>query len=79
MMAGFLKWFSSRTLTRSGQTAPLEISTSEESGDPSLMAVINRTTSPLPFAQSGVHPPIVRAPSARTAQTLTAFMAFLHD
>jgi hypothetical protein len=56
------------------------MTTSESNGLPLLIAVISSITGELLFfAQSGVHPPMDRALSAKTARTTTDFMAFLHN
>src|SRR5712691_12795011 len=75
---GFLPWFSTRKLVKSGHTTPLERRTSELSGVPALIAVIRSTVVESPrFAQSGTHPIAVKAPIASDMMKAFALIAFL--
>jgi hypothetical protein len=58
---------------------PLEITTSESRGVPSLIAVIRSITWEPPPAQLGVHPCMTKPTSAPIAHTFTPFMAFLQQ
>src|SRR5260221_14457664 len=78
VFSGFFLWFSTRRDAKSGQTLPVEIRTSELSGDPSLIAVMSRISGESPcFAQSGTHELTASAPSTNTMAF--ALITFLPD
>src|SRR6185503_15441705 len=71
-------WFSTRRSTKSGQTPPDEILTSESIGAPLLIPVMRSVLGESPCsAQSGTHPLMASAPRANT--TAIALIRFLPD
>src|SRR5437899_5424142 len=75
---GFLPWFSTRSVVKSGQTVPLEMRTSELMGVPPLIPVMSSTVGASPrFAQSGTHPVAVGPPRASSRIMAFALIVFL--